>query len=302
METPQRKRVGVALGGGVVRGMAHLGVLAALEHGGIPVDVVAGTSVGSLIGAFYSTGKPPDELARLTNGLGWRHMIRPVWFGDGFVSFAGLEQWLVGQIGDLQFSDLARPFAVVASDIDNWRSVILREGRVAAAVRASCSVPGLIQPVEIRGRRLADGGITNSVPVDAARLLGAEYVIGVNIFGGLPRKRRGPLKIGIRGAGKHGPLVRRRVGDRRLRDLTRRRSLELSALRAPGGAYRPGEGCGRGRSAGNPGGAGPVVNSQAREDYGYPEPRRHGAAAPGCHGSAFTSRTCRVHPPRMAVV
>ena len=197
METPQRKRVGVALGGGVVRGMAHLGVLAALEHGGIPVDVVAGTSVGSLIGAFYSTGKPPDELTRLTNGLGWRHMIRPVWFGDGFVSFAGLERWLVGQIGDLQFSDLARPFAVVASDIDNWRSVILREGRVAAAVRASCSVPGLIQPVEIRGRRLADGGITNSVPVDAARLLGAEYVIGVNIFGGLPRKRRGPLKMGF---------------------------------------------------------------------------------------------------------
>lgn len=196
MENRQRTRVGLALGGGVVRGLAHLGVLMALERGGIPIDVVTGTSVGSLIGAFYSTGRPVDELARLANGLGWRHMIRPVIFGDGFLSFSGLEQWLVRQMGDLHFSDLARPFAAVASDIDSWRPVILREGRVALAVRASCSVPGLIQPVAIAGRRLVDGGITDNVPVDAARLLGADYVIGVNIFGGLPHKRRGPVKMG----------------------------------------------------------------------------------------------------------
>jgi NTE family protein len=197
MENPQRKKVGLALGGGVVRGMAHLGVVMALERGGIPIDVVTGTSVGSLIGAFYSTGMDIEKMTPLANRLGWRHMIRPVWFGDGFFSFSGLEQWLVRHIGDLQFSDLARPFAAVASDIDSWRAVILREGRVALAVRASCSVPGLIQPVELEGRRLADGGITDNVPVDAARLLGAEYVIGVNIFGGLPRKRRGPLKMGF---------------------------------------------------------------------------------------------------------
>jgi NTE family protein len=197
MENPLRKKVGLALGGGVVRGMAHLGVLMALERGGVPIDIVTGTSVGSLIGAFYSTGRPLDELGQLANGLGWRHMIRPVFFGDGFFSFSGLEHWLVSQLGDLKFADLARPFAVVASDIDNWRPVVLREGRVAPAVRASCSVPGFIQPVEIGGRRLADGGITDNVPVDAARLLGADYVIGVNIFGGLPRKRRGPMAMGF---------------------------------------------------------------------------------------------------------
>jgi NTE family protein len=197
MENPSRKRVGLALGGGVVRGMAHLGVLMALERGGIPIDIVTGTSVGSLIGAFYSTGRPIDELIGLANGLGWRHMIRPVIIRDGFFSFAGLEKWLVRQMGDLHFSDLARPFAAVASDIDSWRPIILREGRVAPAVRASCSVPGLIQPVEIGGRRLADGGITDNVPVDAARLLGADYVIGVNIFGGLARKRRGPMAMGF---------------------------------------------------------------------------------------------------------
>ena len=197
MENPPRKKVGLALGGGVVRGMAHLGVLMALERGGIPIDIVTGTSVGSLIGAFYSTGMPIDELVGLANGLGWRHMIRPVIIRDGFFSFAGLEKWLVRQMGDLHFSDLARPFAAVASDIDSWRPVILREGRVAPAVRASCSVPGLIQPVELGGRRLADGGITDNVPVDAARLLGADYVIGVNIFGGLARKRRGPMAMGF---------------------------------------------------------------------------------------------------------
>ena len=197
MENQQRKKVGLTLGGGVVRGMAHLGVLMALERGGVPIDVVTGSSVGSLIGAFYSTGRPIDELTTLANGLGWRHMIRPVFFGDGFFDFSGLERWLVRQLGDLQFADMARPFAVVASDIDSWRPVILREGPVAPAVRASCSVPGFIQPVLWQGRRLCDGGITANVPVDAARLLGAEYVIGVNIFGGLPRKRRGPFSMGF---------------------------------------------------------------------------------------------------------
>jgi NTE family protein len=197
MDDQQRKKVGLALGGGVVRGMAHLGALIALERGGVPIDIVTGTSVGSLIGAFYSTGKPIDELAQLANGLGWRHMIRPVFFGDGLFDFSGLESWLIRQMGDLHFSDLARPFAAVASDIDSWRPVVLREGRVAIAVRASCSVPGLIQPVQWQGHRLCDGGITDNIPVAAARQLGAEYVIGVNIFGGLPHKHRGPLAMGF---------------------------------------------------------------------------------------------------------
>jgi NTE family protein len=124
-------------------------------------------------------------------------MIRPVLWGDGFFSFSGLEKWLVQQMGDLAFADLARPLAVVASDIDTWRPVTLVEGPVAPAVRASCSVPGIIQPVLWRGQRLCDGGITDNVPVAAARQLGAEYVIGVNIFGSLPRKRRGPLRMGV---------------------------------------------------------------------------------------------------------
>jgi NTE family protein len=197
METQQRKRVGVALGGGVVRGMAHVGVLMVLERNSIPIDVVSGTSVGSLIGAFYSAGKSIEELSQLASKVGWRHILRPAWFGDGFFSFSGLEGWLVQQLGDLQFSDLSRPFAAVASDIDSWQRVFLHEGRLAPAVRASCSVPGLIQPVELNGRRLADGGVTDNLPVDAARLLGAEYVIGVNVFGKIPRKRRGPLAMGV---------------------------------------------------------------------------------------------------------
>ena len=197
IETPPRKRVGLALGGGVIRGMAHVGVLKVLERAGIPVDVISGTSVGSLIGAFYSTGRSVDDLAALASKVGWRHILRPAWFGDGFFSFSGLEGWLVKQLGDLQFSDLTRPFVAVASDIDSWQRVFLREGPLASAVRASCSVPGFIQSVELHGRRLADGGITDNLPVDAARMLGAEYVIGVNVFGPVERKRRSPLARGV---------------------------------------------------------------------------------------------------------
>lgn len=133
MEPQGRKRVGLALGGGVVRGMAHIGVLMALERDRIPIDVVVGTSVGSLIGAIYSTGKSVEELSQLASKVGWRHILRPAWFGDGFFGFSGLERWLVKQRGDLQFADLARPFAAVASDIDSWRRVFLREGRLVTA-------------------------------------------------------------------------------------------------------------------------------------------------------------------------
>ncbi len=192
----ERKRVGLALSGAVARGSAHIGVLRILEREGIPIDVVAGTSAGSLVGALYCAGVTPDQMQAWLVNLGWGQILSPVFPRRGFVSFAKLERWLIARIGDLKFSDL-RPFAAAATDLEKGEPVILREGRVARAVHASSAVPGFVVPVEIAGRTLCDGGVTLNLPVAAARALGAEYVIGVDLFVHYIRRRLGPLGYGF---------------------------------------------------------------------------------------------------------
>jgi NTE family protein len=181
MESAARVKIGLALGGGAMRGMAHIGVLIALERAGVPIDTVAGTSVGALIGACYAAGLSADALREFAMQIGWRHLARLTIPGDGLLTFAPLERWLVNRLGDLSFADLARPFAAVATDLAAGQPVVLQTGRVAAAVRASCSIPGLVKPIQIEGRTLYDGGVSDNLPVDAARALGADYVIAVNV-------------------------------------------------------------------------------------------------------------------------
>jgi NTE family protein len=176
------KHIGLALGGGVARGAAHVGVLSVLEREGIPIDCVAGTSAGSLVGALYCAGLGLAEMPAILAGFGWRAIARPVLSRRGLLSFARMEHWLAATIGDVTFAELRRPFAVVATDLLTGRPVVLREGRVAPAVRASCSMPSIVVPIEIDGRLLVDGSIANSVPGAATRALGADYVIGVNLF------------------------------------------------------------------------------------------------------------------------
>jgi len=183
MEKVGRVRIGLALGGGAMRGMAHIGVLAALERAGVPIDCIAGTSAGALVGAFYAAGLSASTLQELAMQIGWRHLARLSFPGDGLISFAPLERWLVDRLGDLSFADLARPFAAVTTDLAAGQAVVLQSGRVAAAVRASCSIPGLVKPIQIEGRTLYDGGVSDNLPVDAARALGADYVIAVNVVG-----------------------------------------------------------------------------------------------------------------------
>lgn len=177
------KRVGLALGGGVARGTAHVGVLSVLEREGIPIDCVTGSSAGALAGALYCAGIRSAELQTALANFGWRHITRPAFSRRGLLNFDRMEQWLAATIGDVSFADLRLPLAVVATDLDTGQSIVLREGKVAPAVRASCSMPGVIVPIAIDGRVLVDGCIANSVPAQQARALGAEYVIGVNLFG-----------------------------------------------------------------------------------------------------------------------
>jgi NTE family protein len=197
MKEQRRKKVGLALGGGVARGLAHIGVLSVLEKAGIPIDYVAGTSAGSLIGVTYCAGMDVEAIKAIALRMHWWRLARPVWPSRGFVSFDPLARWLVRELGDLHFSQLQTPYAAIATDLDTGESVTLCEGRVAPAVQASCSVPGFVVPVELNGRLLGDGSLANTVPVSTLRAMGADFVIGVDIFSAAIRKRLGPFGMGV---------------------------------------------------------------------------------------------------------
>lgn len=192
-----RIKVGLALGGGVARGLAHIGVLSVLEKANIPIDCIAGTSMGAIIGAAYCAGLTIEDLRGIAARTGWWQVSRPLFSAGGFVTFKHLEAWMEDNIGQFDVRDLAIPFAAVASDLISGERVVLSEGRLCTAVRASCSVPGFVPPVEQNDHILVDGGITDNIPADVARLLGADYVIGVDIFMPALRPRLGPFSQGL---------------------------------------------------------------------------------------------------------
>lgn len=196
-EVPNRPRVGLALGGGVVRGMAHIGVLEALVDGDIPIDVVAGTSVGAVIGALFAAGLDVAEIAYIAEKIHRRDLARPIWPRRGLLSFAPLERTMVRLMGDITFADLARPFAAVCTDMRTGSQVVISEGRLAPAVRASASVPGFVAPLEIGPYLLADGALVNNTPASAVRSLGAEFIIGVDIMAPDFLRGGGPIGLGF---------------------------------------------------------------------------------------------------------
>ena len=177
-----RKRVGLALGGGAVRGFAHLGVIDVLVREGIPIDYVAGTSVGSVIGAAFCTGMSLDEIFALSKKINWLRIVRPHWGIEGIVSFRGIRTLIDEMFSTPTFEELKIPFAVVTTDIDADTAMVLSQGKVGPAVEASCSVSGLVAPVSWNGKRLADGIFVNAVPVSVVQEMGADYVIGVDVF------------------------------------------------------------------------------------------------------------------------
>ncbi len=193
----KHKRIGLALSGGAARGLAHIGVLEVLEREGVPIDCVAGASVGSLAGATYCAGLEVQTIRQIALRVNWRLLAHPVWPRRGLVSFAKLERWLVSLLGDPHFSDLDIPFAAAATDMETGQPVILRQGRLARAVRASCSVPAVVRPVEVDGRLLGDGGVTDNLPVSAVRDMGAERVIGVDLCSPPYPRPGGALGVGV---------------------------------------------------------------------------------------------------------
>jgi NTE family protein len=178
---PSRTGVGLALGGGFARGFAHLGVLQVLEQNQIPISHIAGTSVGSILGAAYASGAPLARIIDTCRKLRFRDIARWRVSRLGLASNHRLEDLIEKVFESRHFEDLKIPLAVVATDLTSGEPVVFTQGNLVDAIRASCAFPGLFEPVEIGTRCLADGGLVAPVPTRAARDLGATAVIGVSV-------------------------------------------------------------------------------------------------------------------------
>lgn len=178
---PARTGVGLALGGGFSRGFAHLGVLKVLQEHHISVSHIAGSSVGSILGAAYASGAPLERIIDACRTLRLRHIARWRVSRLGLASNQRLGDLMERVFGPRQFEDLKIPLAVVATDLATGEPVVFTQGNLVDAIRASCAFPGLFEPVEIGTRCLADGGLVAPVPTRAARSLGAKTVIGVSV-------------------------------------------------------------------------------------------------------------------------
>jgi len=176
------RKIGLALSGGGARGAAHLGVLRVLEREGIRPDCVVGVSAGSVVGAAYCAGLSVAKLEEIALDLQWTKLGRIVRPRLGFFDSQRLESYMAELIGDLEFADLSIPFAAVAADILTCRLVVLKEGSVPWAVRASCALPGIFTPVERDDQLLVDGGTINNLPVSAVREMGADYIVAVDLL------------------------------------------------------------------------------------------------------------------------
>jgi NTE family protein len=178
---PDRPGVALALGGGFARGFAHLGVLQVFEQNHIAISHIAGTSVGSILGAAYASGAPLARIIATCRTLRFRDIARWRVSRLGLASNHRLADLIENVFEAHRFEDLRIPMAVVATNLNTGEPVVFTEGSLVDPIRASCAYPGIFEPVEIGTRWLVDGGLTAPVPTLAARDLGAKFVVGVSV-------------------------------------------------------------------------------------------------------------------------
>lgn len=171
-------KLGLALSGGGTRGFAHIGVLKAFDEERIKFDCVAGTSIGSFVGALYCADIPCDDMIKEAKRVTRKELISRFWIGSDSSNIAKVASRL---LADKTFKQLSTPFASVAVDISNGSEAVLNSGNVAKAISASCAVPALFKPVDIDGMVLVDGGLLNNMPADVCRQMGADVVISVDL-------------------------------------------------------------------------------------------------------------------------
>ncbi|MFG6468946.1 patatin-like phospholipase family protein [Roseateles sp. BYS87W] len=178
---PKPPRIGLALGGGAARGFAHIGVIQVLEEAGIKVDLVAGTSAGSLVASLYASGKSGKEMQQLAETMDegaitdWSFPLR------GLIRGEALARFIRDKTGGKAIEQMSLPLGIVATDLSDGSSILFRSGDTGTAVRASSAVPAVFQPVKIGQREYVDGGLVSPVPVRFAREMGAQLVVAVDI-------------------------------------------------------------------------------------------------------------------------
>lgn len=188
-------KIGIALGGGGARGFAHIGVLRVLESARIPIDMIAGTSAGAIIGSLYAAGKSPDEIEALVRDLRLRHWMARDRTGMGLFSTDGFRRIIESAIGaGKRIEELPRRFFAVAVDMDSEEEKVFETGDVASAACASAAFPGILAPVKIGDRLYIDGGALNPVPFDVLRYRGADVVLAVDLGADEPIFTAGNLR------------------------------------------------------------------------------------------------------------
>jgi NTE family protein len=188
--------VGLALGSGAARGLAHIGVLKYLEENSIDVGWIAGSSIGALVGAAYAVGISSHEMIQIIEHLDWKFMVKhfsPTFATRGMVSGHSLISFFHSLLGDTKIEDLKIPFRAIATDIHTGERVVISKGSLVDAVRASISIPVIFQPIKIAQHTLVDGGLVDPVPVEVVRQIGATSVVAVSVsqIPGKPRIKTG---------------------------------------------------------------------------------------------------------------
>ena len=191
--------VGLALSGGTAKAITHVGVIKALTEAGIPVDHVAATSGGSIVGTFYASGMPISSIVEIANAMSWSKLISIRLSRLGFVSSKRIEDFVRDVIGDITFAELKTPCHVVATDLATGKKHVFDSGSVARAVRASCSIPQIFLPVEIDGSYYMDGGFSEYLPVGTLHEIDDIFVIGVHLAQNIApyQKPRNYLQLAI---------------------------------------------------------------------------------------------------------
>lgn len=180
-------KIGIALSSGAARGLAHIGVLKAFKEAEIPIDMVAGTSMGAMIGACFAREGDIAAVEEMALKTDWRQVARLLdpnfrSLRKGLIQGQRIEELLYSLIGDVEFKDLKIPFAAIATDVNAGEEITIREGSVIEAVRASISLPAIFVPVKLEGKFLVDGGLTNPVPTDVLLDMGVKFIIAVNVL------------------------------------------------------------------------------------------------------------------------
>ena len=176
-----KPKIAFALGGGAAKGFAHVGVIRVLEQNGIVPDIITGTSAGSVVGAIYATGLNAEALRYRAMRINEDDLKDFTFSTKGFLKGEKLAAFINQQVDGKRIEQMPRKFAAVVTDLDSGARVVLKSGDTGMAVRASAAIPNVFQPVTINGRRYVDGGLTSPVPVIAAREMGADIVIAVDI-------------------------------------------------------------------------------------------------------------------------